>query len=179
MLDLFETQKFTQGDSLSQTICLSDYPSPAWTLSFALVNAAGAINITTTPIDGTCHAVDVDPSTSSAWAPGRYTWTASVSDGTDRHTVGAGVVLILVDLSTQTAYDTRTHARRVLDAINALIESRASSGDIDTVKAAAGGRNIENDLEQLLKLRQLYQAQVDAEDRAAGNKPGFVQMVFR
>ena len=59
----------------------------------------------------------------------------------------------------------------MLDAIEALLENRATSSQIDIVKAQHGSQNgdraIERDTEQLLVLRDRYKAEVDSEERAA------------
>ncbi len=36
--------------------------------------------------------------------------------------------------------DTRSHARKMLDALNALIEGRATAGDLDVVRTAINDR---------------------------------------
>jgi hypothetical protein len=55
----------------------------------------------------------------------------------------------------------------MLDAINAIMEGRAGSGDLDVVKTAFGDRGTDYDLPSLIKLRQQYAAAVQAEDDAA------------
>jgi hypothetical protein len=61
--------------------------------------------------------------------------------------------------------DTRSHARKVLDAIEAAIEGRAG----DTVQSyTIGGRQINKmSADELIKWRNYYLAQVQTEDDAA------------
>jgi hypothetical protein len=154
------------GDTWAWTRDLPDYPAASWTLTYLLYSAAGVWPITATA-DGDTHSVAATPGETSQIPAGRYDWTASVSDGTDRYQVGSGVIQVLPDLSSAASYDGRSHARRMLDSINAIMEGRASSGDLDVVKSAFGDRGVDYDLNALIKMRQQYAAAVRAEDDAA------------
>ena len=69
---------------------------------------------------------------------------------------------MLPDLATKsTGYDARTHARIVLDAIEAVIENRASK---DQERYMIAGRELwRTPIPMLLKLRQTYRAEVKAQ----------------
>lgn len=163
------------GDTWRWQRSLPDYPAGAWVLVYTLFSADDVISLTAEAA-GLEHLIDVGPSTTAAYTPGRFDWVAHVTDGTDRHQVGAGVLAILPDLSAASAHDGRSHARRMLDAINALLEGRASSGDLDVVRVAYRDDHVEHDLTRLLQLRAQYAAAVAAEDAAAavarGDNPG-------
>lgn len=161
-----EPRSARAGDTWAWTRDLPDYPAGTWTLTYLLYSAAGVWPITATA-DGDTHAVAATPGETSQIPAGRYDWTAAVSDGTDRYQVGTGAIQILPDLSSAASYDGRSHARRMLDAINAIMEGRAGSGDLDVVKAAFGDRGTDYDLPSLIKLRQQYASAVQAEDDAA------------
>jgi len=151
------------GDTWTWTRSLPDYPATDWTLTYTLWTADGVVSIVASA-DGATHAVDVPPATTAAYAAGRYTFFFIVRDCTEIYTVGTGVMQVLPAVGA--AQDTRTHARTMLDAINAMIEGRASDGDLDVVRTSIGGRDTEWDLETLLKMRQQYAASVAAEDAA-------------
>lgn len=169
------------GDTWRWSRSLSDYPAPTWSLTYTLFNAAGKVTIAASA-DDTDHLVDVAPAITAAYTAGRYDWVAHVSDGTDRHQVGAGSINVLPDLSTVSNYDGRTHARKVLDSLNAVIEGRATDEDLDTVATAIGDRSHQKRPEILMNWRKHYAALVASEDRAAaitnGDNPGVLQMRF-
>lgn len=153
------------GDTWEWTKSLVDYPASAWTLTYTYFNATGAFSIVATA-DGDSHSISVAPATTAAHTAGRYEWIAQASDGTDQYQVGSGVLRVLPDLSAVDSYDSRSHARRMLDLINAILEGRATSGQIDIVRADVNGRNIEYDHSTLIKLRSQYAAAVRREDEA-------------
>lgn len=166
------------GDTWRWQRALPDYPAPLWTLSYTLFASSGIVTFSSTP-DGSQHRIHLAPSATAAYLAGRHDWIAHVSDGTDRHQVASGVMQVLPNLSEAASYDGRSHARKVLDALNALLEQRASAGDVDLVSAATGDKNIARSLPDLLKLRDRYAAMVAQETTvAAGGRPGFIQMRF-
>lgn len=168
------------GDTWRWRRTLPDYQAPTWTLTYTAWNASAVISIIAAA-DGDAHSISVPPATTGAYAAGRYEWAARVTDSTDTHTIATGIWQILPALGT--ALDTRSHARRMLDAINALIEGRAVDGDIDVVRTTIGDHTTEFDLPTLIKLRGQYAALVASEDRAAamarGERAGTLQLRFR
>lgn len=127
-----EPQQLTAGDSISWKISLADFPaSGGWYLKYTLLSSAGKISIQSTA-DGDDHLVQVTATTSAAWVAGTYTMQRMVTNNTDRYTLDTRTVQILPDLSAASgATDTRTQARRALDAINAVLEGRASRSDAE------------------------------------------------
>jgi hypothetical protein len=170
-----EPRSARAGDTWAWTRDLPDYPAGSWTLTYLLYSAAGVWPITATA-DGDTHAVAATQGETSQIPAGRFDWTASVSDGTDRYQVGSGAIQVLPDLSSAASYDGRSHARRMLDAINAIMEGRAGEGDIDLVRTSFGDRAAEFDLERLMRMRQQYawacQAEDNAERLARGDQSG-------
>jgi hypothetical protein len=66
--------------------------------------------------------------------------------------------------------DTRTHARKVLDAIEAVIEGRATK---DQYEYQIQGRMLRlTPLPDLIKFRQLYKAEMQREIQAANVQAG-------
>lgn len=169
------------GDTWRWRVYLSDYLAPTWALTYTLFGSAGVETLTATD-DGAGHLVYLAPADTDEFAAGRYDWVAHVSDGTDRHQVRAGAMTILPDLSDATSYDGRSHARRMLAAIEAMMEGRATDGDLDVVRTSIGDRATDYDLPSLMKLRQQYAAAVAAEDAQAaaalGGRPGIIQSRF-
>jgi hypothetical protein len=154
-----EPQQLTAGDSIAWKISLADYPASAgWYLKYTLLSSAGKISIQSSA-DGDDHLVSVPAATSSAWVAGSYTMQRMVTNDTDRCTLDTRTVQILADLSAATgATDTRTQARRALDAINAVLEGRASRSDAEYEVTSGGATRKLKSLtaEQLLTLQQHY-----------------------
>ena len=170
------------GDTWEWKRTLDDFPAGTWTLTYTLFNST-AVETITASADGTTHVVDVAPTTTQTYAAGRYDWIAQVTDGTDIYTVGKSVIEVLPDLSSQTSYDGRSHARKMLDLINAVLESKATSDEIAIVRADIAARGVQYDIPGLIKLRQQYAAAVQSEDDAIalanGQQTGrFIQTRF-
>ena len=143
-------------------------PDDGWTLRYRLVNEGGSIVITAIVVSGV-YEVDVDTPTTAAYAAGEYAWTAWVERPGDRRTVRSGRVEIMPDPAAATG-DIRTHAERVLEAIRAVIEGRATK---DQESYSIAGRSLSRTpLSDLLELERRYAARVAAEraerERAAG-----------
>jgi len=177
-----EPKSARSGDTWQWSRSFADYPAPTWVLTYTLFNAATKVSIVAAA-DGTEHAVTVSAATTANYTAGRYEWIASVASGSERYQIDAGVIDILPNVAALSKYDGRSHARIMLDAIEALLESRASSGDLDLVMGAFSDRRLQYDMAGLRKLRQEYAAIVASEDmaaaRARGEKAGMVQVRFR
>lgn len=153
------------GDSWAWRDSYPDFKaSDGWTLSYSLVNAVVKIDIPTLGIsaDGDDFAIAVTPTTNATYPAGVYTQVARVSKSGEVHTVGSGTLQVLANLLTPT--DTRSHARRVLEAIKAVLERRAS---LDQESYTIGARSLaRTPIPELIRLRDLYQQEVNAEKRA-------------
>lgn len=158
----------TAGDTLAFTTSVPDYPATdGWTLKYRLApRAAGTAIDIVASASGADYVVQVAASTTVNWATGFYTWTAFVESGAERYTVDRGQLEIRPASSTLAAgTDGRTHARTVLDAIEAVIENRAT---VDQESYAINGRSLKRmPISDLLKLRQIYRAEVAGEEAAA------------
>lgn len=154
------------GDTIAWTKSLPDYPASQWTLTYALMRAGVAYTVTATA-NGDLHEVSVPASTSDDWTPGEYTWMATVTSGATRHTVESGAITIRANPQ-GASHDARSQVKRMLDAINALIEGRATS---DVSSYSIGGRSLTKlSISELLtwksKYEQWYAAEV-AQNRLA------------
>lgn len=165
--------KIYAGDTLEFTTSLSDYPaSDGWTLKHRLAprSAGTELDITSTA-DGDDHLTSVAAATTINWATGWYTVTTYVEKATERYTIERGQTEILAASTTLAdGTDNRTHARKVLDAIEAVLEGRAS---LDQQEYAINGRSLKRTpIGDLMRLRQLYRAEVAGEDAAANLAAG-------
>ena len=118
-----EPRSIIAGDTVKWTRTLADYPASAgWALTYDLVNAQHRYTIAATA-SGNAHAVVIAATTTESYAAGSYDWRARVTNAEEVYTVGTGRVTVAPSFGA--AVDGRTHARRTLEAIEAVIEGRA------------------------------------------------------
>lgn len=135
IIPTLEPARFNAGDTLKWTKSLSDYkPEDSWVLSYSLLNETGNISITASDNGDSKHLVNVAAATTAVYPPGVYSWQSFVTMGSDRYSIEQGTMEIGVDYAVQSAVDTRTHARRMLDAIEVRLQMRAPD-DIESYSA--------------------------------------------
>ena len=146
---------------------LSNYPAPTWSLSYLFRNAANNFDIAAAA-DGADHLVSVAPAASAAFPAGSYHWYAFVTDGVDKHQVDAGALEVLPDISAAAAYDGRSWAKRVLDAVEAALENRATADQLDLINATAETGGFTRDRMGLLTMRSKFQLEVNRVNGTGG-----------
>jgi hypothetical protein len=156
------------GDTVAWTKVLSDYPASLWTLTYSLVRDGGSITIVATA-NGDAYAISVPAATTATWLPAEYTWTAYVSDVSSRFTVETGAIRVKANPASG-GYDARSQCKRTLDAVNSLLEGRASS---DVSSYSIGGRSISKmAISELIlwksKLEAQYAGEIAADRIARG-----------
>lgn len=136
------------------------FPAPEWELSLFL-RGKGAIDLVSSA-SGEDHLFEASAVVTAAWAPGRYSYVIRASDGADVHSVESGEVVIAPDLAAAGEnFDGRDHVRKVLDAIESVIEGRAS---IDQQSYTINNRSLQRTpLSDLIKLRDRYRAELSAQ----------------
>lgn len=161
--------RLTVGESVSWKWSDSRFPSTSWDLVYTLVNAGKQIQIAATA-DGSNHLIEVTSSVSSEYTAGRYSWQAHVSKGVERYKVGEGSIEIGRDLSThQYGTEIRSHVKKVLDALEAAIEGRASKTQ---VQQSVGGVQIQHmTLQEQVMLRDRYAIKYKKEIAAINRRP--------
>lgn len=163
-IPLSEPKQVTAGDTIKwRREDLAEYPaSGGWGLSYALRNAAAQINLTATA-DGDAFGVTVAAATSATWAAGSYVWAAFVTKAGERYEVGRGQIDVRANLAAAGVYDGRTHAEKVLAAVEAVLEKRATK---DQEELEIDGLSLKRTpLGDLIKLRERYRAEVAREVR--------------
>jgi hypothetical protein len=163
-----EPARIRAGDTITWRKSLAEYPATdGWTLSYRLINATAKFNITTTA-DGADHLVTVAKATSATYTAGDYTLIAWVDNGTERVSLPGGRITVLPDLAAVAAagYDSRSQAKKMLDAVDAALLSLSSGERLAVVEAEVAGRRLKYNFDSLMKLRNLYAAQVRAEESA-------------
>lgn len=163
------------GDSLRLVIAAGDYPASAgWAVALVLQALAGAAPVTVNASDGSAEwSIALSSAASAQLAPGGYRYLIAATKDGDRSTIEAGQVEVLPNPAAA-ATDQRTAARRALDAIDAVLESRASSEDLKFT--FEDGRALEKvPHADLLALRKHY-ARIVAREKSKGRGPRRVMM---
>lgn len=152
------------GVTFRAIACLPAYLAPEWAVSLIL-RGPGQIDLAASAGDGDNHEFHATAATTTGWAPGRYQYAIRASADGDVVTVETGEVQIAPDLASQGAgFDGRDHVRRVLDAVEAVIENRAT---IDQQSYQINNRSLQRTpLTELLQLRATYRAQLAQQKRA-------------
>jgi len=147
----------TAGTTLAVTVPLTAYPPPEWSLTLVL-RGPERRDLDSTP-DGTLHAFGTPAAETANWIAGAYWYSLRATDGADVHEIETGTLTVEPDLArVAEGYDGRGHAERVLEAIEAVIEGRASK-DQDSYRI--NNRELRRTpVSQLLKLRDVYRQEV-------------------
>lgn len=157
------------GDSLRviRTELGEAYPgTEGYSVTFIFVPERGGSAVT---IDGEASSggwmLLAAGSVTADWVPGAWRWSVKVEGNDGRFTAENGAMRILPDPAS--AADTRTHARKVLDVLEAVIEGRASKTDLETT--LADGRQIKRiSHDELVRMRKTYAGMVATEERKRG-----------
>lgn len=179
-----EPQEVDAGDRVQWTRELSDWSAAdSFVLTYYLIlaDATSAKETITAAGSGTTHTVDEAPATTAAWAAGIYRWRAYVDDGTTRCLIDSGTLKVHPDFEILGATDQRTHAKVTLDAIEAVIEGRATESHM--AYSIAGRQLSKIPLSELTAFRDQYRGEVVREERAdaqanGGGQGGKIKMRF-
>jgi hypothetical protein len=157
----------TAGNSLTVTLLDPDTTDASLTVSVTGSTAVRASLATDSGGTITTTAAELTAAVAASITASALVTVADTSGSS-----GAGVVTALASTSLSggrdaySTYDGRSHARKMLDAINAILDGRALSADLDLIRTSFGDRQAEYDLANLLKMRQQYAFAVQAEDNA-------------
>lgn len=159
--------KITAGESVSWSITLGDFPaSDGWAVTYTLVKSDAQIQIVSAA-SGDAHLIEIPFATTAAYDAGEYHYQAHVSNAVERYQVGEGIVEILPDFATKTSgHDGRSHVKKVLDALEAVIENRASKTQM--VQEIAGVQIQHMTTDQIITLRDKYFSKYMRECATAG-----------
>ncbi|MBG1232981.1 hypothetical protein [Aestuariivirga litoralis] len=138
------------------------YPLVAYALAYAMKRDgdADAAPVTFAAAEtGNTYQVTVPAATTADFTPGTWVWSAFMTRTSDsaRVQVATGSFTVVADGTISTA-DPRSHAQRMLDAIEALLENRATS-DVNSYSIA--GRSLTKmSVTELRQLRNYYRREV-------------------
>lgn len=160
---------FTVGDTLTATVTSKEYPaSKGWALQFTITNGESTKTAAATA-DGDNYAINVPAATTATWSAGAYTFTLAVTNASgERHTIANGPIKLTPNLASGAPFDARSHARKILDAIEAYLENQATNGQMEILETQFDMRRMKREGKaEFIKLRNLYRAEVLAEEQAA------------
>lgn len=147
--------------------------SEGWALKYVAVGRLGIITINATADDENADdfKFTAAAATTAAYVADDYQWQVVATLSTTRYTIATGIVTVTDNIAGRTAlYDNRSHAKKVLDAIEAILEGRASQ---DQQSYTIGGRSLSRTpLQDLMRLRSMYKAEYEAEVATANVEAG-------
>lgn len=151
-----------------------DFPADGgWTLTyyFKRTGATPGNFSLAAAASGKFFAITETAANSATRVAGDYTWVAVVTKAAETREVDSGRLKILPRYDAAANLDDRSHARRVLEAIEAVIENRASTTQRELVSYTIHGRSQEFDAQEskasLLELHSKYKWLVANEDARA------------
>ncbi|RQQ37071.1 hypothetical protein [Burkholderia stagnalis] len=146
------------GVTFDHTFRLNQYEAPAWALS-VLLRGPKAINISSVAADNGAHEAQAAATTTATWPAGEYIYSVRVTSGDTVLEVASGLVTVEADLAAMPdGGDARSHAQRTLDALEAVIEKRATR---DQERYTINNRELwRTPIGDLLKLRDYYRAEL-------------------
>jgi hypothetical protein len=156
------------------------YPAPTWALKYAFKNASSHFEIAAAA-NGTGFSVVHPMATTAAIVPGIYKWVAFVENGAERYQVDDGQLEVLPSFVGTNALDGRSHVKKTLDALEAMIEGKATK---DQLEYTIGQRSIKRmEASEVIAWREKYLAwyrQELAEERVKNGYPSRnrIQMRF-
>lgn len=156
-----------------------DYPVASYSLSyeFNLIDGSTASNFTVEATESNDTYI-IEVSSTSSYTKGNYNWVSYITRTSDsaRVKLEEGFVEIQDNYATTSA-SVRSHAKIVLDSIEAVIENRAN---IDQSSMSIAGRSLSRmSIDELLTFRARYKAEYLKEvkqlriknKRGSGNTP--------
>jgi len=156
-----------------------DYPVASYSLSyeFNLIDGSTASNFTVEATESNDTYI-IEVSSTSSYTKGNYNWVSYITRTSDsaRVKLEEGFVEIQDNYATTSA-SVRSHAKIVLDSIEAVIENRAN---IDQSSMSIAGRSLSRmSVDELLTFRARYKAEYLKEvkqlriknKRGSGNTP--------
>jgi len=165
------------GLTLRRLVVQPAYPAPEWQLSVVL-RGPSVIDLLAVP-DGRNHLLHVPATITQGWLHGEYAVSVRMQRGDDIEEIDSGTVTVRPDIAQLAAgHDARSHVQRVLDAIEAVLEKRAT---LDQEQYRINNRELRRTpIADLLKLRDRYRMELQRAKAARnGTLFGVARVAFR
>ena len=148
----------------------TDYPTDSYALTYEFHEDSGGggshkFTITATEANDTYY-IEVPTTTTENYSIGDYIWGAYITktSNSERIQIDEGKTTLLPNLADTNA-DLRSHAKIVLDAIEAVIQGRAT---IDQSSMSIAGRSLSRlTIDELMTFRDRYKAEYLKECKVA------------
>jgi hypothetical protein len=122
--------KFSAGDSISWTKANSDCPADeGWEVTYYF-RGPQQFSVVGSAYQTSDYLFELEGADTASKTAGVYWYDAYADDGTDRVKIDEGEVELLVNLETYsdvTEYDGRSTVKKILDAIRATLEDKATA----------------------------------------------------
>jgi len=156
------------GDSIELSREWTGYTQAlGYTLQFTVTGTGGRVDAVVVA-DADCWLVTVTSAATLALAPGAYSIIEAATRAPDtRVSLLNSPLFITANALDQagTASDQREFAERMLQAVEAIMEERATSDQIDLIAAQGATTSMQRDPMALLKLRDYWTRQVQLATR--------------
>ena len=147
---------------------VADYPTADYALTYEFHEDSGGggshkFTITATETS-TDYIIEIASATTASYSAGEYNWYAFITRSSDsqRIRIDEGHTKLELDFGNTNA-DSRSHAKKVLDAIEAVLENRASQ---DQMSYSIAGRSLARmSIDDLMNFRNRYRAEYNKEIR--------------
>ena len=145
---------------------VADYPTADYALTYEFHDDAGGggshkftITATETTTD---YIVEIASATTASYTAGEYNWYAFITRSSDSQRIAIDEGHTKIELNfANTNADNRSHAKKVLDAIQAVLENRASQ---DQMSYSIAGRSLSRmSIDDLMRFRDRYRAEYNKE----------------
>lgn len=159
-------EKFIKGETVEYTVSVSDYPATEWSMSVICAlcsdypdrTGTGSASTFTASADGNSHEFSID---TSSLTPGAYKYQCKVTKDSKTHFIKAYSGSFVVEHSLSSSLggvDVRSHAEKMIDYIEDLLEGRVKS-EHKTIKHN-GRELIKHSLNELRELRDYYRGEI-------------------
>ena len=169
------------GDTVKFIVDIESYKSSDnYKLVYRFINAEGReFEIESTPINANGHLIEI-PAAITETLEGEFIYQAAVVGNSIRVIFDTGRIKTVPGLEGTGFIDTRTHAEKTLEVIEAALEGKLTK---DVAEYAINGRSIKRySIESLIMLRDKYRREVNAEKRASkfgrGLQPNKIRVRF-
>jgi hypothetical protein len=172
-----EPTTFFAGDTVTWEKTLADYPaSESWVLAYRLRGPANyEISGGVIVASGDNFVVTVPAATTKGWTEGFFTLFGWVTKSAERYEVYESPLVIKPDFASQTGtFDGRSHVKKALTAIEAVLEGSAAREE-NQYSINFGGRDRQLAFcskVELIQMRNYYLAEVRREEIADRIKQG-------
>lgn len=159
--------KIAQGDLIEWTESVADYKASAgWILKYRL-SGPDQIDIVSVA-DGDNFKFSISSANSKTYSPGIFKTQRYLTKGTTSITLEFGICEILenlADIPAGTITDSRSHVRKVFEALKAMIEGRATIAQEEIQIAGRMMRYMK--MSELIQAYHHYERLVQQEEQAA------------